>query len=119
MGAEKPVEGHTISRKKWGWIANELNRMPIQCRLKWYWLKYDSKGRFTPEEDARILQAVQDWDMNQTSKLWLNLSRELQRHSTTVKNRYKALVVPLLRGEVATNWNDQMVRILLRDVPKY
>ena len=115
----KPSEGKGISSKEWRRIAEQLNRMPRQCQQKWEYLKYEPKGHYAPEEDARILQGVKDWEDNKTTKLWSFLAHELQRPASSVSDRYTALVARRVlsseardNGTKATFWNERMVRII-------
>lgn len=92
---------------KMNWLAvgKELRRLPRTCTIKWESLEGEKKGRFSPEEDAQILQRVEEWG-EKGKGLWVALSDELSRTASSVRARWMTLQA---KRKPLVFWNEEMV----------
>lgn len=61
----------------WTAIADKLNRVPMNCNMKWNLVRVTrmKKGRFTAEEDALIRKRALEWG-DTGNGLWASLENE-------------------------------------------
>lgn len=80
----------TKERIDWVSIADQLNRVPQDCKNKSRYLKDRElkKGDFTVEEDALIRQRAAEWG-NKGNGLWVSLQKELGRAGRFISMRWK------------------------------
>jgi hypothetical protein len=79
----------TERRIDWQAVGLVLGRVPKYCQSK-YKHTLESrmkKGPFTAEEDAVILQRVQEWG-DRGQGLWVQLSQELGRPASSISRRW-------------------------------
>jgi hypothetical protein len=79
----------TERRIDWQAVGQVLGRVPADCASK-YNLTRESKmkkGPFTAEEDAVIVQRVQEWG-DRGQGLWVQLEQELGRSGKMISRRW-------------------------------
>jgi hypothetical protein len=85
---------HGENQINWACISEELDRTNAECRQKWrsiYRMSDQFKhGPYTAEEDAIILQRIQEWGDTRNG-LWACLEKELGRLGSNIQNRYTCL----------------------------
>ena len=92
----------------WTNVGLQLQRNPHRCRDVWERSKETSKGRYTAEEDALILQRVKEHDSSEPG-LWATLGRELDRPARTVRAHW--LEMSAVKDKNTVVWTNDMVRI--------
>ena len=77
--------------------AEHMNRIPQECRNKWYDLCDDAKeqGPFTEAENALILDSVARWTHPKLKTgLWVSLGKDLNRPSKRIRDHWRCNLVP-------------------------
>ena len=87
-----------------------MQRNPHRCRDVWERSKETSKGRYTAEEDALILERVKEQN-SEGPGLWATLGRELDRPARTVRVHW--LEMSAVKDKNTVLWTNEMVRILI------
>ncbi len=73
----------------WSVISKEMGRHYKHCMIKYKTslIAKMRKGRFTPDEDAVIVQRVREWT-GKGQGLWAALEKELNRNAASVLTRW-------------------------------
>lgn len=107
----KLVTPHT----NWVSIGEKLGRSPSTCSIKYKSLKFQTKGRFSREEDALILERVKQRDdigdkwRAKGEGLWSELANELDRTAGTIRERWLAMHIG--QSNRISCWTEEMVRV--------